>query len=233
MSEKQLEPLSPDIQTLLEGSRTVPPAPDDLRWRALARARRAVDTGELHGDKVPSWRPRAGLVAAILVGIGGLAWALRTLEPRLPSSHSEHDSPSALSNVADGRGSVGSVALPSESSPAASVVRTDAQPTLVVPAPSASSGSKASSRETELLFLERARHSAQAGNYAATLSAVSEHARRFPLGRLSEEREALRVRALWGLGRTSEARSAVQAFGRDFPRSVLLPSLTRMVGTAP
>ena len=52
----------------------------------------------------------------------------------------------------------------------------------------------------------------------------SEHARRFPGGRLAEEREALaRSLALADSGRPDEARRAAGAFGERFPRSVLLP----------
>jgi len=54
---------------------------------------------------------------------------------------------------------------------------------------------------------------------------IAEHARRFPNGRLAEEREALRVRSLADSGRMADARRAVAAFGARFPRSVLLPRL--------
>ena len=57
------------------------------------------------------------------------------------------------------------------------------------------------------------------------LAALLEHARRFPRGWLTEEREALRVRSLAGAGRTDEARAAAADFGARFPHSVLSQSL--------
>jgi hypothetical protein len=58
---------------------------------------------------------------------------------------------------------------------------------------------------------------------------VARHAHRFPNGRLSEEREAFRIRSLVGSGQTDEGRRAVTAFARRFPRSVLLPRLQATV----
>jgi hypothetical protein len=64
-------------------------------------------------------------------------------------------------------------------------------------------------------------------DFSAALALVAEHARRFSHGRLAEEREALRVQSLAGAGRTDEAARAVSAFAERFPRSVLLPRLSR------
>jgi hypothetical protein len=51
---------------------------------------------------------------------------------------------------------------------------------------------------------------------------LAEHGRRFPNGRLAEEREALRVRALNSSGQSESARRAARAFAARFPHSVLL-----------
>jgi hypothetical protein len=48
---------------------------------------------------------------------------------------------------------------------------------------------------------------------------------------LSEEREALRVKALLGLGRTAEAQRAGAAFRASFPRSALLGRIEEMLGS--
>jgi len=63
-------------------------------------------------------------------------------------------------------------------------------------------------------------------DFAGALVAIADHARRFREGRLAEEREALRVKALAGLGRVQEARAAAAEFRRRFPRSALLPAIT-------
>jgi hypothetical protein len=75
---------------------------------------------------------------------------------------------------------------------------------------------------TELALLEPARSSIGHGNYGAALAAIDQHRREFPNGQLSEEREALRVRALWGLGQRPAALAAAKVFRRRYPRSGLL-----------
>lgn len=75
---------------------------------------------------------------------------------------------------------------------------------------------------TELALLEPARSSIGNGNYGAALAAIDQHRREFPNGQLSEEREALRVRALWGLGQRPAALAAAKVFRRRYPRSGLL-----------
>jgi hypothetical protein len=85
----------------------------------------------------------------------------------------------------------------------------------------------------ELHLLRRARAAVARGDFAAALAPIAEHTRRFKDGRLAEEREALRVKALAGLGRTDEARRAAAAFEARFPHSVLLPAVSRMPASEP
>ena len=84
----------------------------------------------------------------------------------------------------------------------------------------------------ELALLQRAHATYAVRDFSGTLILVAEHARRFPNGRLSEEREGLRVESLAGSGRVDETRRAVAAFARRFPRSVLLPRLREMANHA-
>jgi len=74
----------------------------------------------------------------------------------------------------------------------------------------------------ELEVLQPARAALARGDFSSALSSIAEHERRFPNGELTEEREALRVQALSGLGRTEEANRAAAAFRERFPGSVLL-----------
>jgi hypothetical protein len=78
----------------------------------------------------------------------------------------------------------------------------------------------------------QARAAVARGDYAAALTPIAEHARRFRDGRLAEEREALRVKTLVGLGRTEEAQRAASAFQARFPRSVLSPAVRQMSASA-
>jgi len=80
----------------------------------------------------------------------------------------------------------------------------------------------------ELALLRRAQVAYAARDYSATAALVAEHTRRFPNGRLAEEREAVRVRSLAGAGRKDEAQRAAQEFAAHFPRSVLLPRLREL-----
>jgi outer membrane protein assembly factor BamD (BamD/ComL family) len=74
----------------------------------------------------------------------------------------------------------------------------------------------------ELKVLQPARAALARGDFSAALASIAEHRRRFPDGQLSEEREALRVQALSGLGRNEEATRAAAAFRKNFPGSVLI-----------
>jgi hypothetical protein len=81
--------------------------------------------------------------------------------------------------------------------------------------------------------LQQARTAVARHDFAAALPPIAEHTRRFREGRLAEEREALRVRALSGLGRADDARRAADAFEARFPRSVLLPAVSHMPASRP
>ena len=86
--------------------------------------------------------------------------------------------------------------------------------------------------DAEMGLLEQAWVALERQEFAAALAAIVEHARRFRNGRLTEEREALRVRALSGLGLRDEVRRAAAAFGARFPQSPLLPAVNRMASSS-
>jgi hypothetical protein len=88
---------------------------------------------------------------------------------------------------------------------------------------------KSQARLEELRLLVRARKADARGEYLSVLSVLAEHERGFPSGRLSEEREVLRVKAMVGLGRTGEARQVGANFRRQFPQSVLLHKVDEML----
>jgi len=90
-------------------------------------------------------------------------------------------------------------------------------------------------RAAELALIQQAQAAYADGNLPNALALLVEHGRRFPNGRLAEEREALRVRSLAGCGRSADARRALAAFADRYPHSVLLPHLRQTLGsgTAP
>src|SRR6185369_7936123 len=72
----------------------------------------------------------------------------------------------------------------------------------------------------ELQLLRAARQDVTRGDFAGALAVIAEHVRRFRNGVLVEEREALRVKSLAGLGRREEAQRAANRFHARFPHSV-------------
>ena len=76
-------------------------------------------------------------------------------------------------------------------------------------------------------MLREANVEMQAGRPARALSLLDEQVRRFPSGALAEEREAARILALCGVGRTEESREARGRFLREHPQS---PQATRVRG---
>jgi hypothetical protein len=86
--------------------------------------------------------------------------------------------------------------------------------------------------DVEVHLLEQAWVALEREDFAAALVPIVEHARRFKNGRLTEEREALRVRALSGLGLRDEVRRAAADFGARFPLSPLLPAINRLASSS-
>lgn len=98
-------------------------------------------------------------------------------------------------------------------------------------APSENDGGLALAEERRLL--ESARAELAHGQTERALGFLEEHRRRFPSGRLSEERDALEVRSLAAGGRRDEARERADAFRARYPRSVLRPVVDRAVPAGP
>jgi hypothetical protein len=82
-------------------------------------------------------------------------------------------------------------------------------PPVEAPAATPSSRRPADRLAEEVAILSRAETELHAGRYAGALRVLEEHQRKFPRGTLSQERTAARIRALCGLGRTSEANAAL------------------------
>lgn len=229
---RRLSGLDPEWQALLQRRKIQRDVPPETRRRVLA-AGRAIIAADGHmpprGERplllIPPPRPRP-LARIALAGAGALAFAavgavaaimLRSpgVAPRLmvPASPEQHPAvKAALIPPAED-------ALPSaEPQP-----RPGAAPGRMRRARVARVAADRDAATVELELLQRAHADYTRRDFAATLAVLAEHARRFPHGRLAEEREILRVRALVGAGRTDEARVAQSAFAAQFPRSVLTP----------
>jgi len=213
---EKLPPVSPEVKSLLQRERVIPSLPPAVRARALAAARSALASRPLPASPVHVPAPwiRWAAAAALTIVAGGAAAAVAY------HRHVEHlraITAPAPSSAPAPSGAIPAVALPppaAESTPVAAPE--EARRTkLVVP-------------QEELRLLRLARAAVARDDFNAALRPIAEHARRFRDGRLAEEREALRVKALAGLGRTEEARRAASAFESRFPRSVLLPAVRRI-----
>ena len=84
-------------------------------------------------------------------------------------------------------------------------------------------GPSANTSVVERNLLERARTALSRGESAAALRALQQHHQKYPRGTLAEERGALMVVALAGLGKRTRARAAARRFKKRYPHSLLLP----------
>jgi hypothetical protein len=223
--------LSPEVRALLDAERDIPEQPSAVRARAIARARAAIQAG-IAAPPVPTGSPRVALtmrwaaaialafattaaVGAVTYGVSG---HFARGQPAVAVPKAPAPPPAAISAP---------IAVPI----AVPIVPIDESPPSrprVFPPPRLS---PADAVRAELLLLRPARAAVAREDFAAALPPIAEHARRFRDGRLAEEREALRVKALVGLGRADEARRAAAAFRAHFPHSVLLPAVGQMSST--
>ncbi len=216
-------PFDPELEEVLACGRAIARVPDVVRARALVRARATVAAAAANPPEpvrlarrrgfTIAWAAAAGLIA---VTAGAVA-ALRSQAP-----HTGQVAPPRLR--AEAR--IHAPALDSSpASPATAPQVTSTAKPQGLRRPALAQESYAA----ELELLSRAQVAYAGRDYFDVLALVAEHRRRFPNGRLAEEREALRVRALASSGRTDEARRAFSAFADRFPRSVFLPRLGREI----
>jgi hypothetical protein len=213
--------LSPDVRLLLERERQIAVLPAAARARALSRARSALAAGvatRQWPSRAPSafrWAAAAGLAFVATVAAGAVAYSLglhaRPAAPPAAAPPPREESRAAHWNAGD---------EPFRELLARPVPRT----------PPARAGARA---RVELRLLEQARAAVDREDFALAMQLLEDHARRFKNGRLVEEREALRVKALASLGRRSDARRAAAQFEARFPRSPLLPAVAEMPDLAP
>lgn len=79
----------------------------------------------------------------------------------------------------------------------------------------------------ETRLLARARARLRAGSPKDALAPLSEHAKRFPKGQLTEDRMVLRAQALCEAGEQTSGRKAAEALRKAFPASSHLPRVDR------
>lgn len=233
MLSKWLSRLSPTARALLAEERAST-EDEDVKARALARAEAALEGERWSGVALRRAEEERALAlrssrrrGAVLAGAGavvfaglavaGVRWAAvgtPDLESRAPATVVTPPPPPHGKVLVDPAPAsrVEAAAAPTDPAPIASVA----------PAAPRARSSSAKEYAIELALLEPARSSIARGSYATALTAIAKHQHEYPSGQLAEEREALRVRALWGLGQEPAARAAAASFRKRYPRSVLL-----------
>jgi hypothetical protein len=201
-----------------------------VKAQALARARAALVAGHARAPASTTHAPRVRWAAAVALtcvagaAVGAVAYQVRARLALAPSARLAPAPSARLARPVE-------ATTPAPESPSAQEVPAELpSPSKLLPTPRLS---RADEARAELHLLRRARAAVARGDFAAALPPIAEHARRFKDGRLAEEREALRVKALAGLGRNEEARRAAAAFEARFPRSVLLPAVSQMPASTP
>ena len=230
---KTPQPRSPELEAFLAPHRTVWPIAPSLEARVIARARAAAaaELPERGAGWMPA-RPRWVFAAAagVVLALGAGAYAARTwigvpLSPVTP--------PAQLAPLASPRASVPAagpvVAAPPDVEAPATIAPPAAPPRKRI----AGKANVAMARPTnaELQLLRAARQDVTRGDFGGALVVIAEHVRKFRNGGLVEEREALRVKSLAGLGRHEEAQRAAVRFHARFPHSVFLSTFERMKET--
>jgi TolA-binding protein len=216
-----------ELDALLERGRNIPPAPDVARARAMARARATVAAAmaSAPAQEIPA-RGRGLRVAvaasvALVIGAAGATAALLGRTPRQPAPPLA-STPRVVQPVP--------ASAPDHLVPPPAV--TAEARSIAKPQRSARPATAQESYAAELDLLQRAQSAYTSRDFSDALVLVAEHGRRFPNGRLAEQREALRVKSLVGSGRADEARHAVAAFAKRFPRSALLQRLQATASAA-
>jgi hypothetical protein len=237
------------LSDLLDAERAFPDEDPALRARVWGRVSRVIGAGEAGptgGQPIAAPRPSALVSAAVgfVAGavVGGVAVALLMGQPRSdrddPSSRVAPASAPDTSTPYDaGVSPLLEVALAIDGGPVA-VVADDAGARDARARRPRDGGSDSGAIATaDLLGAERAlidlaRTAIARGHVQDALAAIARHEDEFPRGRLSEERDALRVLALARAGRTDEARAHAERFREAHPTSPLLGAIDRAL-TAP
>ena len=232
-----LEPLDPELAALFERELATHRAEPMARDEVLARVERAIRLSALAPDPVAA-RPGAPLAdpsgllggagAKVLVtvavaaafGGGVVVGRSRVSTPIATPSVSVIQATSARppTTVVD----AGTPSIEASSLPAAPRLlnRSDSSA-----GPRASDGSGDLAKEQELV--DTARGALARGRGAEAFAATQQHARRYPNGALSEERDALEVQAMALDGRSEEARVRAERFVIKYPQSIFRTAVQR------
>lgn len=235
----ELPELPPDIAALLDAAREPPAAPASERREVAARVARSTGLAIPGAAKVGAtglagawWVKTVGV--AMLVAVAGVAVRAVPTPTRAVPSRTVHLAPRVAQTAAHApsREAVPAAVVAESAAVAPSAVPTHAD---VTPAPShrAPVDRRDDTLDDELGWIERARTALSRGELDDARAALSSHARLHPRGRLSPEREALRVQCAALRGDRAEALAARARFHARYPDSVLGAAVDRAVDATP
>ncbi len=225
MSE-EFDELPPDVRAFLEPERSIVEPPSASLARMHARLRDAIDapvsipsrgTGGVRARDVATLG--AGVLIGVVLGIvGTLLWRPPPVMQPLPVNRAE------LVSAPLPVGVVGVDArMESELSPLADDNEHEAARERARPRPRET---RSNSHAFERQMLDAARSAITRGHPAEGLTVLERHRHEHPQGVLSEERDALRVRALLELDRIDAAEREAERFFEVYPESLFRSGLT-------
>ena len=231
-SSLPIEDPAPEIGALLASERTIEPVPDEVRMRAVERARAEL-AHRLQYDPPEfrrfSRRPRT-VTVAVAAAAGVMLVALCAVAFR--AAYRSDEVPPA--NILAAEPSIPYLQIPAALPDKLPAVTTSTErPSKAKVAGRAKAANDSETYAIELALLQPAHRAVARHDFTLALRAIAEHQHRFASGRLAEERDALRVQALSGLGRRAEAQRAASAFRGRFPHSVLLQRIEGMLAASP
>jgi hypothetical protein len=198
--------------------------------------------------RVRWWRgARGGMAAALLVGsalgAGGHAAVsfvvsrglFANVAPKPAAPENAGDSATVEPSERRPRGGEATAATVLEVAvtPSVDVVALPLNPQPAQPRAPAASAGAAASLELELSELEVARRAVAKGDGATSLRTLLQHTQRYPGSVLTQERDALTVKALVLSARYDEARALGADFRARHPKSMLLDSVERALASIP
>jgi hypothetical protein len=207
--------LPSDVKALLDAERGHAEMPPRAKARLARKLAPSLGAGAVGVKAMSGWKVLA-LKGTLLVATAGGAIALAERAPRdVPATTSAAAPPPLISVVPR---------APAPTIATAEVVNAPPAPPVVVKHAAKPVVDPIADLEAERTLLDEARAALQQGDPARALDATDRHAARFARGTLTEERWALRVRALARLGRRDDARAAASEMASRFPHSFLLAS---------
>lgn len=188
--------------------------------------------------KLASVKVAVGLAVAAGIGIGGLVLSEQQKEyGASDSGSSTAEAPERLAiTPSEGPGfgaalsSAPTAAVERNQEPAMLSASNHAAPAMPEHPASAAAAAPdpAPSPRSEVELLREAQ-AALASNPKRALELTNAHARNYPSGVMSQEREMVRINALVATGRTAEARAAAARFRKAYPKSAYLPRVESLV----